>query len=455
MSTSKKILRTKKKCPETFNPMLSHLQNLLSNFEEQSSNFPALKLPSTHKRKSNKSKKSPEKKVETPIPKQIRRYTPTLTPESFHAPFFQSFESGVGPGSYQAKIFSIQGGKLLQAPRFAMSPIEKAQQFINLKSKIQQDLPIIEKNKNLEEFNFNKKLEKLEKNKKLKEFEIEVHKNAKKSMEEINHKARLDSYLKKVNGIEWKLRKNERKYMKPPWTILMLGITLACSIKYKIIHRKIFKQKAFKCFSLTVLVSRFIGKLKRKIVAIRTKRLIRCLMTRVSRMKTWIRQKKKNYYSCILQTLDNFSMSSMMTVIMSNFMSKILKVQRALRSMIKVKKERFKVIHRLFIKNSSKIIRKSKMKNPKFVFRHYDIAEKEINSYFRFCYDKYNKLYKEYKKDLIEFIENKNEILMNDPNFKDFDPEPTKPNLILYTDFVDNFESFLHFLMRKQHKKSK
>ena len=457
MNKQDKKMFTKKENSTVFNPMLNRLDCLLTNFEENSANFPPLKLPSTQKRKSRKTKKSPKhlRHSETPAPIQNHRHTPQSTPEPFHAPFFQSYESNIGPGSYKPQSFCIAGGKLLQAPRFVMSPIEKAEQFVNFKSKLNQELPIITKNKDLQEFSMEKKLERLEKNKKIKEFEIEVHKNAKKSLEESNHKAKLDNYLKKINGIEWKLRKHERKFMKPRWTVLMLDLSIATAIKYKILQRKHFKKQAFKCFSLTVMVSRFIGKLKRKIYNIRLRKLRTIIKRNTNKMRLWLRNRKKTYFSCILQILDNFSMSTMMTKIMSNFMSKILRVQRALRSMICIKYYRFKSIHRLFIKNSSKILRRSNTKNPKIVFRHYDIAESEISKYFRFCFEKYNKIYKVYKKELNEYISNKNETLSNDPNFKDFDPVPQKPSLILYSNFIENFESFLQTLIKRSHKKSK
>ena len=455
-SFNKKMISTKEKS-SVFNPMLDRLECLVTNFEENSSNFPPLKLPSTHKRKSRKTKKSPKrsKYSETPVPQKIHRHTPQLTPESFQAPFFQSYESNIGPGSYKPQSFSYFGGKMLQAPRFVMSPIEKAEQFVKLKSKLKQKLPIIDKNKDLQEFSMEKKLEKLEKNKKMKEFEIEVHKNTKKSLEESSHQAKLDNYLKKVNGIEWKLRKPERKFLKPRWTVLLLNIALATYIKYKILHRKRFKKQAYKFFSLTVLVCRFIGKLKRKIYNIRLRKLQYLIVSNTDKMKIWLKNRKKVYFSCIFNILDNFSMSSMMTKTMSNFMSKIFKVQRAIKSMNCIKHHRFKAIHRLFIKNSGKILRRANTKNAKLVFRHYDISESEINKYFKFCLDKYIKAYKIYKKELNECISNKMEILLNDPNFKDFEPEPKKPILTLYSNFIENFDSLLKQLIKRSHKKNK
>ena len=432
-----------------FDPHLHKLERLFTEFEETSSNFPPLKLPAKAKKKGSKASKNKKKLSATPLPSAFHRRSPQLVEDSFSPPNSFSFESGLGPGSYKTNDYLISGGKLSQAPRFFMSSIDKAEQFIKLKKRKTEDLPIIEKNKDMNQHSSSKKLENLKKSKKIKEFQIEVHKTVKKSIEENYHLQKLSNYLHKVKGIEWKLRKPERKFMKPAWTILITALTIANSIKFNIKHRKQFKKSAFRCFSLTVLISKFIGKLKRILHKNRIKNLRLCMIKRVSNMKIWMIRKKKNYLDAMVDIIESFAMSSFMTVFLVKFINNVVLIQRTFRNLRIIKRERYRSIQKLFVKYQSRVIRKIRSKSSKFNLRTLDITDGEVQGFYKYCFQKHIKDFRRFKKKMTDYCIGKEELLQNDPYFKDFDPPPPRPNFFMYQEFIENFSRFIKIERRK------
>ena len=448
-SLSRKYSPTPSGLCTPFDPHLHKLERLFTEFEETSSNFPPLKLPAKSKKKGLKVPKNRKKLSETPLPLAFHRRSPQTIEESFSPPNSFSFESGIGPGSYKTHDYLISGGKLSQAPRFFMSAIDKAEQFIKLKKRKTEDMPIIEKNKDMNPHSGSNKLESLKKSKKIKEFQIEVHKTVKKSIEENSHLQKLSNYIHKVKGIEWKLRKPERKFMKPAWTALAAALTIANSIRFKIKHRKQFKKSAFRCFSLTVLISKFIGKLKRILYNNRTKNLRLCMIKRVSSMKVWMMRRKKKYLDVLVDIIESFAMSSFMTVSLVRFINCVVLIQRAFRRLKIVKRERFRSIQKLFVKYQSKVIRKIRSKNSKFNLRTLDISDGEVQGFYKFCFLKHIKEFRRFKKRMTEYCLGKEELLQNDPFFKDFDPPPARPSFFMYREFIENFARFIKIERRK------
>ena len=142
-------------------------------------------------------------------------------------------------------------------------------------------------------------------------------------------------------------------------------------------------------------------------------------------------------------------MSSFMTVFLVRFINCVVLIQRAFRRLKIVKRERFRSIQKLFVKYQSKVIRKIRSKNSKFNLRTLDISDGEVQGFYKFCFLKHIKEFRRFKKRMTEYCLGKEELLQNDPFFKDFDPPPARPSFFMYREFIENFARFIKIERRK------
>jgi uncharacterized membrane protein YgaE (UPF0421/DUF939 family) len=125
----------------------------------------------------------------------------------------------LGPGSYSSRKTEISGGGISLIPRFTMSPVEKAEEFLHLKIKVNEDLPAISRNMNLIPSLSLHKQQKTKVDKKIRNFEESVHKLTKKYIVQLEKEQKEKNYKEKINRFEWRLQGSQIVKNKSTWLI--------------------------------------------------------------------------------------------------------------------------------------------------------------------------------------------------------------------------------------------
>ena len=178
-------------------PIIQQLQSKFNDFDEISANFPPLSLPTAKKPQKPKVKllKTVIKSPETIKKAKTKPKIDEIVPIFLNSTYSNEIESNkIGPGYYKIyKTGKISGGSISQIPRFSLSAIEKAEEYLNSKRKVTINY---EKNKS---FSFSKHQEKI---KKIQNFEAEVQKLAKISLDKLKKEQKLIKYQEKMENYE-------------------------------------------------------------------------------------------------------------------------------------------------------------------------------------------------------------------------------------------------------------
>ncbi|OMJ81154.1 hypothetical protein SteCoe_18419 [Stentor coeruleus] len=444
MGTNKISDYTIKERATPYYPMIQTLETKFSRFDEASSNFPILRLPRSVKasKKYKKSARFKEKLSKTPIPSlEIKKKIKPISEDFDFSPssayIFEYNMQNLGPGSYSYRKNEISGGGISLIPRFAMSPVEKAEEYLHLKIKINEDLPAISRNMNLAPSISLHKRQKIEVDKKVKDFEESVHKLTKKYIVQLEKEQKVKKYKEKINRFEWRLQGSQIVKNKSTWLILSAAIGISTLLKYKIIKRKKFKKNAFLTFCIIVLICRFVGKLKRILFKFRYKKLVNHLKKRAHFMRTWLANRKAIHRLIIYDIVDKFSMTNYMQHFMIQFTKKVVQVQRGFREILVLKKVRFNAIMMCHKRNQKKLTGKPKPINIKKNIHHQtNFTEVEVSHFYKQCVRRYLKQKEKYKEMLKKYKNNAEEFILQNGTIEGFSEIiPKKPVLRLYSYF--------------------
>lgn len=444
MGTNKISDYTIKERATPYYPMIQILETKFSLFDEASSNFPMLKLPKSVKirKKHTKSPKFEEKISKTPIPAlKIKKKTNKISENFDFSPSsaytFEYNMQNLGPGSYSSRKTEISGGGISLIPRFAMSPVEKAEEYLHLKIKVNEDLPAISRNMNLVPSISSHKQQKIKVDKKIKNFEESVHKLTKKYIVQLEKEQKEKNYKEKISRFEWRLQGDQIVKNKSTWLIFSVAVGISTLLKYKIIKRKIFKKHAYLTFCMIVLTCRFIGKLKRILFKFRYKKLVAQLKKRARHMHNWLRKRKTLHRLIIYDIVDNYSMTNYMQHFMIQFTKKVVQVQRGFREILVLKKARFNAImicHKRYqkeLQGKSRAISIKKNPQPQTNF-----TEVEVSHFYKQCVRRYLKHKAKYKEMLKKYERNAEEFVLQNGTIEGFtEVIPKKPALRLFSNF--------------------
>ena len=400
-------------------PIIQQLQSKFNDFDEISANFPPLSLPTAKKPQKPKVKllKTVIKSPETIKKAKTKPKIDEIVPIFLNSTYSNEIESNkIGPGYYKIyKTGKISGGSISQIPRFSLSAIEKAEEYLNSKRKVTINY---EKNKS---FSFSKHQEKI---KKIQNFEAEVQKLAKISLDKLKKEQKLIKYQEKMENYEWKKKKNQIIEAKFYWYKLLSIISVYTLLYHRYKQRKIFKTGCYHNFIVLLMVSVFIGKMKRVLYRLRHLKLQQRLQKKVKTMKKWMNQRKKHYKTVVsLVFFVNFSTANTWIHFLAKFKKTMLFIKDSLISLMKIRQARFLAFNLLYSKLSTK---------SKIFFRlkpqgSFMVPKSEFINYFKAKAKIHLKNMKIYKEKLeLYYSKQKDQSLS-------ISEIPTRPCLVLYS----------------------
>ena len=430
-------------------PIIQQLQSKFSEFDEASLRFPALQLPDTRKKK-NSIRKYKTKSIELEKTSMFMSKTKTkLRDFKESSPYTLNLActidfgvNNIGPGSYRTeKVTDRTGGNISVIPRFKTGTLEKAEEFLNLKSKINMTQSIIRKNKDLEKFTLRNTLIKALESKRTKDIEEEIHYRTKINIIKMIKEAKQKKYTEKIERFEWRSKKSEIFESKFAWFVLMSGISFSTMILYKHKHLKRHKKATYHCHCFLYLTSRYLGKMKRILYRIRARKLRNLLLNCKNKIILWLNRRKRLHRALIHNTVINCYKHNIITSLMVHLKDKVSFLKVKSKELMLIKKARFYSLGLLF----TRLAKKNRSLGISSL-----TPEKEISQFYYSCVSLHLIRMARYQEELKQFVAMENILATDEFAPQEVIPKPIKPVLFLFS----RSDEFLQLLTRSLRKKA-
>jgi hypothetical protein len=428
-----------------FFPLLNKLQAKLADFDKFTVNSSELKLPVPLKKK--KLKKSQKKLIRyskaIEIPKLNIKSKPSqnFSFDCINSSFnYDIYTNNIGPGSYRTNSNNkIIGGGISDLPRFSITLVEKAEGYLNLKN-IKKDKKN-NKTQIFETFDSTARPRKIKDKGRLKEFEKDLHITTMYSIFQAKKEKQYLKYIKKIEGFEWRLKKDEIQKGNKLWAV----VTSIAGIFTLLSHNLALRKQHDHIISCRILfikfTFRFIGKMRKILYKIRLIKLQTQLVKRIRHIKKWLDTRRSHNRTVLLQSLNNFLVINYTDFIIKSFRGYANKLKHNLRQLIKIKKSKLLALRIIFEKSKETLLKSSATLSVNF-----SINNSYISKFYIRKAQSHIKNIKNYEKKLSD-----HQLQPPDPHSPlDSQPPFPRPRFSIYSSTKDISEWVKKIMIRKR-----